>query len=332
MNYFIHKDGQQIGPFNEEAVRSMLFDGRLASTDLACREGDSNWSSLESLLGSDPAEVNVLDREFNLYDTYSDQMSSLLDQMAETEGRQLKELSRQLDQKLQIARNHVDAVRQQFPGAFEVKAMEADILFMMARYKVSQQGFFHSASGRMLNRGKRKKSLTSLSVAAATRMVANQQEKNRAMESIALLDQSIGTFDTAGARFAKATILKMMGQKVPALQELNYIIANFQSDDSYMQARQLKDEIENPPKKGMCFVATAAFGDYSSPEVQFLSRFRDTVLAKSLSGRLFIRVYYSVGPCLAAIISKSPMLLACTRQLFLRPMIFVLRSLFRRDL
>lgn len=329
MSIYINKDGNQIGPLDEGTAHQMLMDGRLSPNDPACRQGDSNWATLAAVLGGNPAQINVLDREFAIYDSYSDQMSELLDQMAEAEGRTLKELNRQFDQRLQMAQKQADSVRSQFPDAFEVRAMDADILFMMARQKVSQQGFFHSASGAMLERGRRKRSLTSLSVAAAGRMIANQQEKNRAMEAIALLDRSIGVFDTSGARFAKATILKIMGQNAAALAELNYIIANFQSDDTYMQARQLKDEIENPPKKGMCFVASAATGNYNSPEVVFLSAFRDKVLRHSAFGVCFIRLYYRLGPYAARLIVKSPTRQRLVRNYFLTPLIRTLRSVVR---
>jgi len=82
--------------------------------------------------------------------------------------------------------------------------------------------------------------------------------------------------------------------------------------------------------KGGCFVATVAFGDYGSPEVQFLTRFRDTVLSKSVLGRSFITTYYLVGPYLASIIGKSSALRLATRRLFLRPLIFGLKILCRQ--
>lgn len=51
--------------------------------------------------------------------------------------------------------------------------------------------------------------------------------------------------------------------------------------------------------KARCFIATAAF-QYESPEVQILSHFRDQVLNRSLSGRIFIQTYYIISPAIAA--------------------------------
>ena len=58
-----------------------------------------------------------------------------------------------------------------------------------------------------------------------------------------------------------------------------------------------------------CFVATAAWGDRDHPMVELLREFRDRVLAKTETGAAFVRLYYRVGPTLAAAIEGNP--LAC---------------------
>ncbi len=58
-----------------------------------------------------------------------------------------------------------------------------------------------------------------------------------------------------------------------------------------------------------CFVATAAWGDRDHPMVELLREFRDRVLAKTETGAAFVRMYYRVGPTLAAAIEGNP--LAC---------------------
>ena len=45
-----------------------------------------------------------------------------------------------------------------------------------------------------------------------------------------------------------------------------------------------------------CYVATCVYGSYDCPQVWTLRRFRDYSLAKSLFGRVFIRLYYAVSP------------------------------------
>lgn len=47
-----------------------------------------------------------------------------------------------------------------------------------------------------------------------------------------------------------------------------------------------------------CYVATCVYGSYDCPQVWVLRRFRDYSLAKTLAGRLFIKLYYTVSPTL----------------------------------
>ncbi len=51
----------------------------------------------------------------------------------------------------------------------------------------------------------------------------------------------------------------------------------------------------NLPNKG-CFIATAAYGYYSAPQVQALRAFRDQYLMASAPGRAFVEWYYRYGP------------------------------------
>lgn len=61
---------------------------------------------------------------------------------------------------------------------------------------------------------------------------------------------------------------------------------------------------------GYCFVATASFGGYDSPNVLVLREFRDGTLAQFAAGRAFIDWYYTHGPALAALVELSPLLRA----------------------
>lgn len=56
-----------------------------------------------------------------------------------------------------------------------------------------------------------------------------------------------------------------------------------------------------------CFIATAVYGS-DAAETNLLRRWRDESLYPTLLGRTFIRGYYFVSPCFAAVISKSPAL------------------------
>jgi len=51
--------------------------------------------------------------------------------------------------------------------------------------------------------------------------------------------------------------------------------------------------------QGGCYIATAVYGSYETPEVMTLRRFRDERLEPTAAGRAFIRAYYRVSPTLA---------------------------------
>ncbi len=55
-----------------------------------------------------------------------------------------------------------------------------------------------------------------------------------------------------------------------------------------------------------CFIATAAYGHYSAPQVQTLRDFRDRYLLTNPPGRAFVGWYYRYGPIGAAFINAHP--------------------------
>jgi hypothetical protein len=79
-------------------------------------------------------------------------------------------------------------------------------------------------------------------------------------------------------------------------------------------------------KKFGCFVATAAYGDPSHPDVEALRRFRDRYLMKSRAGRTFVELYYRYSPPLARFVAKYPVLRAMSRAL-LYPAVLLCRML-----
>ena len=58
----------------------------------------------------------------------------------------------------------------------------------------------------------------------------------------------------------------------------------------------LKQNLSTPKNSGGCYIATLVYGSYEANEVLILRQFRDDVLSKYMSGRIFIRMYYAVSP------------------------------------
>ncbi|GEM_PF-2582680 len=62
-----------------------------------------------------------------------------------------------------------------------------------------------------------------------------------------------------------------------------------------------------------CFIATSAYGTPMAEEVQVLSRFRDECLLKNTFGRMFVSIYYKIGPMVAREVEKSEVLKSIVR-------------------
>lgn len=80
-----------------------------------------------------------------------------------------------------------------------------------------------------------------------------------------------------------------------------------------------------------CFVATAAYGDYSHSTVRWLRVFRDTVLLPTAGGRALVDTYYDNSPAAARRIEDSPVLAAAARAVLKRLEWFAISTLTNGD-
>jgi hypothetical protein len=85
------------------------------------------------------------------------------------------------------------------------------------------------------------------------------------------------------------------------------------------------DEIGFWPVTGFCFIATAAYGTETAPQLDILRDFRDQVLLKNALGSLFVETYYEVSPPLADFIAKNDFLRAVVRETLVDPVVHLLQ-------
>jgi hypothetical protein len=75
-----------------------------------------------------------------------------------------------------------------------------------------------------------------------------------------------------------------------------------------------------PPAKSNsnCFIVTTTMGDINHPVVIDFRNYRDEVLLNTILGRLFIKIYYKIGPSLSEIIKKNDTLFQISRSFILK--------------
>mgnify|MGYP001478160789 CR=1 FL=1 len=88
--------------------------------------------------------------------------------------------------------------------------------------------------------------------------------------------------------------------------------------NAFMQ--EVQDAMEKNSGGGGCFVATATMGNYNHPIVLDLRTFRDESLRSSIPGRMFIYLYYKIGPFFASIIKENKTLRNISYKFLIKPL------------
>ncbi len=74
---------------------------------------------------------------------------------------------------------------------------------------------------------------------------------------------------------------------------------DYEYEDDYMDSlRNNQKRLLRNRNSGGCYIATCVYGSYDCQEVWTLRRFRDQTLAKTVIGRIFIKIYYWTSPTL----------------------------------
>jgi len=79
-----------------------------------------------------------------------------------------------------------------------------------------------------------------------------------------------------------------------------------------------------PEEDEGCFIATAAYGTDTAPEICVLRDFRDRVLLPNYWGAKIVAGYYATSPPIAEFISKNELLRTAVREILVNPVVAVL--------
>lgn len=120
MQIYIHKNNQQFGPYDQSAVTEWLRNGQCSLTDLAIREGMSEWQPLWAVIQL-PTGSGNLETEYSLFEAYGELLDSMPNRVRDGHP---QTAFRQWEQVLQILESQVRVLKTQFPDADEVRVME----------------------------------------------------------------------------------------------------------------------------------------------------------------------------------------------------------------
>ncbi|MCX5804148.1 MAG: VRR-NUC domain-containing protein [Proteobacteria bacterium] len=109
----------------------------------------------------------------------------------------------------------------------------------------------------------------------------------------------------------------MTGVEKLSKKDRSEIIRSTKRDHYTYNVSLSTDSTRQPAKRSSgCFITTAVYGSYDSPQVLRFRQFRDQALLRNTFGRLFIKFYYQFGPYMATFVTKSRLLKAISRAFF----------------
>jgi hypothetical protein len=201
---YIYRNGQQNGPYEEATVSAWSRSGECSLTDLAIREGMSEWQPLWSVLDGPNGTSGDLDAEFEVFERYGETLDSMTSHLRSPDRQTCEQAFRQYQQLLAILEKHIAGVHKEFSGTPELVMMESF--------------FYLKCAGLELFR-------------------------NNNTAALDLFDKSISILDTPAAHLVKASIYQSINRRHDAICELDWIIANFPDQPECSAAQQMRAQM-----------------------------------------------------------------------------------------
>lgn len=256
------------------------------------------------------ASGGIQEIEKRLVEDYRTELFNLIEKLGESDSEHVQNT---LKQKLSIYQKQLSSYKVQFPDDPDLDWYEACVYVVGAYQKLGSTGFAHKAIDRT----------DSIGAKLVYASLAKSQNDSNAREAVRLLARAIQLDDNPGVRMLRASVLSSLKEKQAALHDVNYVLEHFSDDqDLYLDARKLKDEIEQEEDK-KCFIATAVYGSADAEEVLVLRQFRDQVLLQSDFGRKFVAFYYGFSPSVAHRLSNTRLLRRIAKTWLLAPLVWM---------
>lgn len=84
----------------------------------------------------------------------------------------------------------------------------------------------------------------------------------------------------------------------------DYIAPQLIDQPPQLSANKSDSVFVESPKRG-CYIATCVYGSYDCPQVWTLRRYRDSTLATTWYGRVFVHLYYTISPTIVKYFGKT---------------------------
>jgi tetratricopeptide (TPR) repeat protein len=246
-NIYILKGGQQHGPYRPEDLKTFLQNGQMAPTLLARFDGGAGWVPVFCIpeIQADPSLAPLLRStssgdqsvELAVVESTLKATGQLIERLARSTSAENAALQKEIHRKTQVLWRQLFTFKGQFPETAESKVLEASYYRALALSKFNAAGFLRRQS----------QDATNIVWGVFTGVLANRQERAGALEALSLLDKAVAVFDNPEDRLTKAGIYNLLGQRDDALRELSHLLASWPATenlDVYIEARQLRDEIE----------------------------------------------------------------------------------------
>lgn len=190
--------------------------------------------------------MNETEVEIKLLETYRQEIEDMIGQSTESlrsasseaeMKRKFRERMQQRQHKLGIYEKQLVRVKAMSPNNTQLNYYEAALYDFRARLKVKSSVYAKYFGGLFAS------------------------EFGDLREAVKLYDQALRIYEYPNGRLAKVDCYITLSDKQSALQELDYILKHYaDNEDVYLEARKIKDELENPPTSGIGQFFRSIFG------------------------------------------------------------------------
>ncbi len=133
---------------------------------------------------------------------------------------------------------------------------------------------------------------------------------------------TLGTATLAPGETTEGTVTHIVTESdVPSVTNIATVNATDIDNNRVSDTDDCSITVEPSP----CFIATAAYGTALHEDINVLREFRDEYLVTNPAGRVFVKIYYTTSPPVAAMIRNNEGLSTSVREGFVKPLVHITR-------